>query len=311
MPAPAATAAFDPLVARVPQASASMDLFDLLYWGMGAVAIGGLVVGLALIRRRPRTGPASPLARRLFASIPAMIIFGVTVFAVGLQNRIEPWATRTFSYDFTPWVFAFEGRAVEIVQHALRCRALDWILTVVYSVGAFIGYNGPFLLLVALGRSRSALTVAVAGSVIWTVAIVFYTFVPVYEVWMTASAPYHYTRTVAVLMETLPTTPNSAAYILQLNNNFPSLHVAGMAGVTFALRRAGEKTLFWLIAPLAAGVTCATIYLGIHWVVDVVAGIGLGWGASVVGARFSARRYEALARLAGAPAPEGLQPPPR
>jgi len=286
-----------------------MDLFDVLYWGMGAIAVGGLVVGLALIRRRPRAGPPSPLAKRLFASIPAMIVFGVTVFAVGLQNRIEPWATQTFSHDFTPLVFGFEGRAVEIIQSTLRCRALDVLLTVVYSVGAFIGYNGPFLLLVALGRSRSALTVAVAGSVVWGVAIVFYTFVPVYEVWMTAAAPYHYTKVVAVLAQTLPDTPRSAAYLLQLNNNFPSLHVAGMVGVTLALWKAGEKALFWLIAPLAVGVTSATMYLGIHWVVDVVAGIGLGWGASVVGSRFSARHYQRLALLAGASAPEGLQPP--
>lgn len=274
--------------------------FDILYWAMGALAVGGLGIGLALSRRAP-VAPRSRFVARVRASLPALIVFGCTALAIGLQNRIEPWATRVFSWDLTPLAYAVEGNAVEVVQGALRCRALDWGLTLVYSLGAFVGYNVPFFALVLLGRARSALIVAASGAVIWAVAIVFYTFVPVSEVWMTAEAPYHYTAVVNVLFETLPATPQSPSYLLQLNNNFPSLHVAGMVGVALALRRAGERTLFRLIAPLALGVTLATVYLGIHWLVDVAAGVALAWAASVAGVRIADRR-------AASPAPAAIEP---
>ena len=261
-----------------------------LYWLMGTFALVALCTAAWLrLRRRGSVAPRG-FAGRLLLSLPAMIVFGLTTVGIGLENFIEQHYLADLSWDFTPLIFSIEGHAVEAIQDAVRNRVCDWLLTIVYSLGAFLTYNGTFFACVVLGRPRAALMVAVSDALIWGTGALFYLFVPVNEVWMTADAPYHYTHVVNVLFQTLPATRTSPEYMMQLNNNFPSLHVAGTVGVTLALFMAREKVLFWICVPFAVGVTLATVYLGIHWLLDVAAGLALAWGATWLAARWTLRK---------------------
>lgn len=262
-----------------------MDL-KLLYWAMGAAAVGALAVAAVLSRGGP---PRGELVRRVWASLPAIAVTALTTLAIGAENAVEARITEALGWDFTWLAFRIEGHAVERIQDAVRSRWLDGPLTLIYTLGAFLTYHLPFYACVLAGRARSAMVVALSNAFVWAVGLVFYLFFPVNEVWMTAGEPYRYTHVVNVLFETLPSTRETPEYLLQLNNNFPSLHVACSAAVALALWRARERWLFALCGPLAVGIAVATVYLGIHWLTDVAAGLALAWAATAAAVRISGR----------------------
>ena len=76
---------------------------------------------------------------------------------------------------------------------------------------------------------------------------------------------------------------------------FPSLHVAHatvVAVIAFRFRR----RLFVALSPIALGLIVSTIYLRMHYVIDVVAGAVVGVGAvalaPLVNRRWAARAFQ-------------------
>lgn len=259
-----------------------MDL-NFLYYSMGFVSVGGLVLATFVLQRGGRLAPDSRFAQhvqRMRGALPAVLVLSLTTIAAGLQGGFERAVQAWHGWDFTPIVWRLEGNVVERFQDAARSPFLDYVLVSVYTAGAFLFYFVPFFILVAMGRGRNAMRIAATMAIIWGVGILFYFLVPVNEVWMTAGAPYHYTHVTNVLFERVPSASTSEAYMLAVNNNFPSLHVALSCGIASALWFGRER---WLAIPgtlIAAGVVVATMYLGIHWVSDVIAGLALALGAA-------------------------------
>jgi len=276
-----------------------LDL-NFLYYTMGLISVGGLALATLALQKAHKLDPESPFAMhvaRMRGALPAVLVLSITTIAAGLQGGFERAVQAWHNLDFTPLVWAIEGNVVERFQDWARHPVLDYVFVSVYTAGSFLFYFVPFFLLVAMGRGHNAMRIAATMAIIWAVGIVFYFFVPVNEVWMTASAPYNYTHVTNVLFEHVPSASTSDAYALAVNNNFPSLHVALTCGIASALWFGRER---WLAIPgtlIALGVTIATMYLGIHWISDVIAGLILAVGA----AWLSHRRIPAEAQV-GAPA---------
>lgn len=258
----------------------SRSVLDLnfLYYGMGLVSVLGLGLATTLAVRggaMDETSAWTRHVRKMRACIPAVVVLSLTTLAAGLQGGFERTVQQALGWDFTPLVYAVEGHATEWIQDAFRHPLLDYVLVTVYTVGSFSLYFTPFFVLVALGRAKSAMRVAATMAGVWAVGIAFYFLFPVYEVWTTADPAYGYgwTHVQPVLFEYLPEARDSWGYQTALNNNFPSLHVALSGGIAISLWLARER---WLAIPstlIAAGVMAATVYLGIHWLVDVFAGL--------------------------------------
>jgi membrane-associated phospholipid phosphatase len=259
-----------------------LDL-NFLYYTMGVVTVGGLVLATLALQRQGTLDPESRFARhiaRMRSALPAVIVLSLTTLAAGLEGGVERAVQAWHGLDFTPLIWRFEGNLAERFQDGARSPALDYLLVTVYTAGSFLFYFVPFFILVALGRGKNAMRIAGTMAIIWGVGIVFYLFVPVSEVWMTASDPYHYTHVQNILFERVPSARTSDAYALATNNNFPSLHVALSCGIATSLWLGRER---WLAIPgtlIALGVTVATVYLGIHWFVDIAAGLALALGAA-------------------------------
>jgi membrane-associated phospholipid phosphatase len=296
--------------------SASLMDLNFLYYGMGLVSVLGLALATTFAVRGGALAEDSRWARhvaRMRACVPAVVVLSLTTLAAGLQGGFERAVQQWHGWDFTPLAYAVEGHAVEWVQDTFRHPALDYVLVTVYTVGAFSLYFTPFFILVALGRSRSAMRVAATMAGVWAVGILFYFFFPVYEVWTTADPAYGYgwTHVQPILFEYLPDARDSWGYQTALNNNFPSLHVALSAGIAMSLWLAREK---WLAVPstvVAAGVALATVYLGIHWIVDVVAGLALCAGSAWLVHRRVPLEERTRVPVAGRPVsaePEDLPP---
>lgn len=256
---------------------------EFLYFAMGAISLGGLGLAAAVVTRQGSFAPDSALARhaqRIRGAVPAVVLMSVVTLVVGLQGNFERAVQEWHGWDFTYIVYAIEGNAAERFQDALRNPFLDTLLVVIYSTGAFLTYHVPFLALVLLGRGRSAMRLAVTLAIVWSVGIVCYFFVPVYEVWVTASPPYEWTHVQNVYFEKIPAARTSEAYQTAINNNFPSLHVGVTSAIAFTLLLARERWIGIPVAVIATGVAVATVYLGIHWFLDVVAGLLLSGSAA-------------------------------
>lgn len=261
----------------------SLADLNFLYYSMGFISLGGLALATFALQRGGKLDPDSRFARhvaRMRTAFPAVIVLSLVTLIAGMQSGIERSVQAWHGLDFTPQIWAIEGNIAERFQDWARSPFLDYLLVATYTAGSFLFYFVPFFLLVALGRGKNAMRIAFTMANIWAVGFVFYMFFPVNEVWMTATDPYNYTHVTNILFEYVPSASTSDAYARAVNNNFPSLHVALTCGIATSLWLAREK---WLAIPgtiLAACVTTATVYLGIHWVVDVIAGMALAFAAA-------------------------------
>ncbi len=70
-------------------------------------------------------------------------------------------------------------------------------------------------------------------------------------------------------------------------NHFPSLHVAISWLVYFACREAVRRRVVYLV--LVIGISISTVFVKQHYVVDVLAGAALAWGAWVAAGRWERR----------------------
>ena len=275
---------------------------DLLYFAMGGIAIGGVLLATVVARHKGKGDSwFARYAQRLRSAVPALLLMSGIIFVVGLQGNFERAVQAWHGWDFTWVAWAIEGNAAERFQDHFRRPWLDGPVVAVYSAGAFLLYQVPFLCLVLLGRGRSAMRVAATLGAVWAVGIVCYFFVPVYEVWVTASPPYNWTHVENVYFDYVPEARGSYNYQTAINNNFPSLHVGASWAIAASLLLARERWLGIPAALVASGVTFATVYLGIHWFVDVAAGLALAWGAAWLVHR-KLPTEEASVRLALTPA---------
>ncbi|THE66022.1 inositol phosphorylceramide synthase [Salinadaptatus halalkaliphilus] len=83
----------------------------------------------------------------------------------------------------------------------------------------------------------------------------------------------------ALLYDTYPQYQHLTRQVNRNTNVFPSLHTSLAATVTFLAYRTRSVYPGWAVIAVVLGVSVAisTMYLGIHWMIDVVAGIGLAY----------------------------------
>lgn len=82
-----------------------------------------------------------------------------------------------------------------------------------------------------------------------------------------------------LLYETYPEYQNLTSQVNRNTNTFPSLHTSLSTTVALLAHRTRDEYPRWYYVAtfFAASIAFSTVYLGIHWVVDVIAGIVLAY----------------------------------
>jgi membrane-associated phospholipid phosphatase len=154
-----------------------------------------------------------------------------------------------------PTTAALDRRAGAAISRPLGRRA-DAAISAGTDLGSVFAIAGISTALAATGRRRAALDVAAAGAIGWTVAQAM-------KPLTNRPRPYQADGTVRLVSE-----PAGASW--------PSGHVA-VAGAMAAATAPGMSSRGRLgAAGLAAFVGLSRIYVGVHYLTDVVAGLGVG-----------------------------------
>ncbi|MBP1921360.1 membrane-associated phospholipid phosphatase [Halorubrum alkaliphilum] len=265
----------------------------LLTAGLVAVVLAVTATSLAALlvlcvdgeqRRRVLTD-RHHLRSRLRAIAPYVaLLAAILVVNKGLQTYIVAFSYQ-YGIDPTALFHSIEGNAVAAIQALFP----EW--GTVYFAGVYVfGYavllTFPLLAYLFASSTRPLETLVAAYGINYAVAIVCYAVVRAY-----GPRTYHQRSESATtvshgLIELFPEIVYLTSLVNSQTNVFPSLHtslsvtVLVVAGMTHAEFPRWTPVAF----VLATSIVLATMALGIHWMVDVAAGILLAAG-SVLGAR--------------------------
>lgn len=212
----------------------------------------------------------------------------VLVVNKGLQGPIEQVA-RTYGVEATALLYSIEGDFVAWFQSLFPDVATLYFAGMyVFGYGVLLTF--PVVCYFFAESLRPLQTVVAAYTINYAIAVVSYAAVLAY-----GPRVYH-TETDSAepvshgLVELFPDITGLLALANSETNVFPSLHAALSVTVLIVAFQTHQEFPRWtpIAAAIATSIVVATMALGIHWLVDVVAGVGLAVVSVVLARRLVA-----------------------
>ncbi|NEW04526.1 inositol phosphorylceramide synthase [Paenibacillus sp. SYP-B3998] len=245
-----------------------------------------VITVLAFLILSTRTNPfaiAGSFVQEIFTSRKYLLHFFALVIIL-FFNKVELWMEQKidFKADFTKSIYLIEGNFVPTIQHFFQQDILTYVSSYFYVV------IFPAVMIASIAiytyQKNYKLFYALCYALMFNymIAIPFYLFFPVNEVWS-----FH-PNVKLLILDVFPTFEQDYRPLSGLDNCFPSLHTS--ISVSMAVIAMKSRSTFWKVfVPCSSGFIIFTIfYLGIHWLSDMCAGVVLG----VVAARLALRIAE-------------------
>ncbi|MCQ6560892.1 phosphatase PAP2 family protein [Paenibacillus mendelii] len=256
-----------------------MILFD----NMTTVAIYTTLVVILLLWYGALTNPfrIGGLFLKELATSRAYLLHFVALMAILFLNKIELMIENnmtSYTVDFTSFFQSIEGSFVSNLQHTFENEILTLVVSFVYVVvfqAMLIASIGIYTFQDKTKQMYYATCYAIMIN--YLVAIPFYFFFPVNEVWA------HDPSVRFLMLDVFPNFETEYRALSGLNNCFPSLHTSISVTLAVLALRSGNKRWAWFCSICAAIVIFAIFYLGIHWLIDMLGGLLLGLFASTAG----------------------------
>ncbi|MDH6431206.1 phosphatase PAP2 family protein [Paenibacillus sp. FSL R7-0048] len=184
--------------------------------------------------------------------------------------------------DYTPFIFGLEGHFVQAVQDIFYSPWLTPIIVFFYIFmlqSVLAASLGVYL----LDKNRVMLYATCYAIIInYALAIPFYLYFPVNEVWSYLPAGVKFT-----MLDVFPKFEQEYRPLSGLNNCFPSLHTSISVTMALLAFRSGNRRWMAITSISAVVIVFGIFYLGIHWLTDMIGGTLLAVLASTVGVQLA------------------------
>lgn len=260
---------------------------------VSGTATGALLWSCVGRTRLSETLRSAAERRRRFREVLPYLAALVAVLLINkglLQYSLQ--TSRYVGFKITGTIIEIEGEFVSWVQQLFPSSAVLYF-SAIYVFGYVVLLVFPILAYFFTDRLRYLKVLLTAYAINYGVGVVCYTLFVAYG--PRNSIP----RDAAPLMyDQFPAVMTLTSMINYSSNVFPSLHTSmALTAMILAMMSRDEFPNWTPIASvLAVSVMIATMYLGIHWLTDVIAGIVLGAGAVYVADRLVDRTEEILVR---------------
>ena len=199
----------------------------------------------------------------------------IVVFSVYLWKDILDGMDRALmantQLDMTPYVYAIEGDIVLWVQQAMRSPILDEALTHFYVMGFMTATFASFLYPIYFDDRHMADRVSLSMFWVYVLAIPFYLF---FNVGVTGN---HIPQMQTIAYDLTPEINNWFTRIDPFTNGMPSLHIGLPFAIWLTMQRWDDDGRWHRYRNFLMGFILLTalsiVYLGIHWVVDIIGGM--------------------------------------
>ncbi|OEG00214.1 hypothetical protein BHF71_05875 [Vulcanibacillus modesticaldus] len=238
-----------------------------------------------ILRKNPFT--VSKIAFGKLITDRKMLLHFTALFLILYFNKIEQRFSKDLSVgDYTPIIRQWEGDTVYLIQQFFMNDNLTYILTLFYITIFPTLMVSSVIIYLNDNDLKSFYSFVYALMLNYGLAIPFFLFFPVFEVW------HHNPDVQFLIPQVYPNFEIEYRPLSGIDNNFPSLHTS--ISVSMALIALQSKNRLFGKVTLIASVFIlfSTIYLGIHWLSDMTAGILLGIIASQTGLRIAERTVE-------------------
>ncbi|MEK8215783.1 phosphatase PAP2 family protein [Paenibacillus sp. FSL L8-0463] len=243
----------------------------MLYQSMNHVVLYTVVIVILLIWINTRRNPLMAfveLGKELLHSYKFLLVI-VGMISVLLLNKYELQIEQKMQLasDYTSVFFGLEGHFVQTVQQIFYAPWLTPIVAFFYifMLQAVLAASlGVYL----LEKNRLMLyATCYTIMLIYTVAIPFFLYFPINEVWSYAPAGVRF-----IMLDVFPNFEQEYRPLSGLNNCFPSLHTAIAVATALLAFRSGNNRWKIISTISAVAIVFGIFYLGIHWLIDMLGG---------------------------------------
>ncbi|MFB6136868.1 MAG: phosphatase PAP2 family protein [Halobacteriaceae archaeon] len=235
------------------------------------VGLGLVATALGLVGPRGIRATLRAWRRRLLDRLPAVALLLAFMAVMRVAQPLGTELSWLIGVNITDLLYAIEGDVVPTIQ-SYATPPVTAYLAFVYVFGFAYLLAVPYVLYTALPDPRPFRETVVAYVGNYLGGLLGYTLFISY-------GPRNYLPDVvdSILFSNWPSVFLFTAPLTSTSNVFPSLHTSFSVTVALLAWRTREEYPRWaLFSPVVAGsVVVATMYLGIHWATDVVAGLAL------------------------------------
>jgi membrane-associated phospholipid phosphatase len=198
------------------------------------------------------------------------LIVAVVLIHLAEVHFIDSVATAVVGQDFTAVFTSIEDSAVRWLVQNWYPPLVTVCVYIYIGIYPFTLWFTPLFFLLT-NNTRAMKTFAVSLLFVYIIALPFYLFFPITNV-------YTYFHEPSALNTVLPNVEQFFYSTTTTNNCFPSLHVAMALLVFLSVLITKNKRYIALTGFSAGGVIFSVLYLGIHWITDVIGGAILAIG---------------------------------
>lgn len=254
------------------------------------------VLGLVFIVGRERlVSLREEWYRRAGEIAPALLLLGLALLVNNYVRQVGPDVSWVIGYEITDTLLELEGEFVVWLQSFATTTTTTYF-SYMYIYGYAFLLVFPFVAYVTHDDTRPARTLVWAYLFNYTLGLVVYLFVVAYG---PRNVLPHLVE--PLLYSTFPEYQHLTRQVNRSTNVFPSLHTSLSMTVLFVAVLTRKAFPRWLpvAAVFALSIVVATMFLGIHWASDVVAGVVLAAVSVLFAVRIAEREQRWLRVIRG------------